>query len=410
MSNGHVGRFAAFRISNFRILVLGTLGSMTAFFMSSLVQSVVAFELTGTNTAVGGALFAQGVGMIGFGPLGGAYADRLPKRRVIAIGQTISACAVGSLAWLYADGSIQLFHLVVSSLVIGSVFAFTGPARQALAVDLVSIELRGNAMALSNVVNTLSRALGPFVAGLLLATGELGAAVAYATVAALYMVSVLLLIGLPRSVVREGVGETHVLSDMVEGLLYAWNHERLRHLLAFFGGVLLIGFPHVMLIPGYLENQLDRPATDIAQVAFFSALGALAVSLTVARYADSPHATRIYSWMAISFGVALMIFAIAPGFITAILAVILVGGTSGGFHALNGAVITKQTETVFMGRVLSLSLMAFAGFGLTALPLGYAADVYGERVVLFGMGMAVFGLSLVMATVVARDALRAIRH
>jgi hypothetical protein len=63
-----------------------------------------------------------------------------------------------------------------------------------------------------------------------------------------------------------------------------------------------------------------------------------------------------------------------------------------------------------MGRVLSLSLMAFAGFGLTALPLGYAADVYGERVVLFGMGMAVFGLSLVMATVVARDALRAIRH
>ena len=70
------GSFDALRIPNFRILFCGTLFSFTAFFMSTVVNSIVAFEITGTNGAVGSAVFGQGLGMFLFGPLGGAYADR----------------------------------------------------------------------------------------------------------------------------------------------------------------------------------------------------------------------------------------------------------------------------------------------------------------------------------------------
>ena len=404
MSASAAGSFDAFRIPDFRILFAGTLGSFTAFFMSTIVQSVVAFELSGTSTAVGSAVFGQGLGMFVFGPIGGAFADRLPRRRVIAVGQTISAISLGSLGFLYADGSIRLFHLIVSSFLLGSAFGFIGPARQALVIDLVPNHLRGNAMALTNVANTVSRVAGPFIAGVILAIGALGASVAYWAMGVLYLTSALMLLGLPRSVVRDGVGDTHVGSDLVEGLRYAWRHTRLRHLLIFFIGVILIGFPHVMLIPGLLEHALDRPAEDLPVMAFFSAIGALGTSLAVARYADSVHATRIYSCMAVGFGFALMTLAGAPGFLAAIFAMIFVGVTSGGFHALNGAVIARETETIFMGRVMSLTLMAFAGFGLTALPLGMAADVFGVRIVLFCMGAAVLALSILMSVVVARDA------
>ena len=54
-------------------------------------------------------------------------------------------------------------------------------------------------------------------------------------------------------------------------------------------------------------------------------------------------------------------------------------------------------------------MMAFAGFSLTALPLGLAADRFGERAVLFGMGLSVLVLALVMGGVVARDSLRTVR-
>jgi hypothetical protein len=66
--------------------------------------------------------------------------------------------------------------------------------------------------------------------------------------------------------------------------------------------------------------------------------------------------------------------------------------------------LARETDTLYMGRVMSLSLLAFAGFGLTALPLGILADILGERSVLFGMGIGVFCLALWMASVVSRTA------
>ena len=53
--------FAAFAIAPFRVLWLGTLTSFLAFFMSTVVNSVVAFQLTGSNRAVGTVIFAQGL-------------------------------------------------------------------------------------------------------------------------------------------------------------------------------------------------------------------------------------------------------------------------------------------------------------------------------------------------------------
>ena len=50
------------------------------------------------------------------------------------------------------------------------------------------------------------------------------------------------------------------MADLAAGLRYAWHHVRLRHLLIFFVGVMLIGFPHVTLVPGLLENELGPGA------------------------------------------------------------------------------------------------------------------------------------------------------
>lgn len=404
MPQSEAGSFVALSIPNYRILFVGTLASFTAFFVSTVVQVVVAFELAGSNTAVGGVVFGQGVGMFLSGPLGGAYADRLPKRRVIAVCQILSGLCFGTVGLLYASGSLEIGHLVLNGFLVGCAFGFIGPARQALVVDLVPPSLLGNAMALTIVANTMSRVSGPLLAAIFLAHPAAGPAAAYAVMSLLYLVSAGLLVLLPSSVVRDDVGETHVIEDLSAGLHYTWSHVRLRHILIFFVSVMWIGFPHVTLIPGLLENQLGHSAEDLTKFAFVSAIGALLASVTVARHADSPDATRIYGWMAIGFGLSLVLLASMPGFFSALACMLLVGATSGGFHALNGAVIARKTDPVYMGRVMSLSLLSFAGFSLTALPLGILADRFGERTVLFGMGVGVFAVSMFMAAVVARDA------
>jgi len=399
MSHKEAGSFGSLAIASYRTLFAGTLGSFTGFFMSTVLQGVVAFDLTGTNTAVGSAVFGQGLGMLLFGPIGGAYADRLPKRRVVAIGQMISASVFGTLGLLYAIEELTLLYLVAGSFTVGTAFGMLGPARQALAIDLVPDTMRGNAMALNNVANTMSRVMGPFFAGLLLAYQWAGPTVAYAVIAALYLTSATLLMLLPRSIVRDDVDDTHVLQDLAVGLRYVWNHRRLRAYLLFFVVVMLIGFPHVTLIPGLLENALGREAREVTDFYLASAIGALIASLQVARYADSKRAPLLYSLMAVGFGGSLSFFSQAPSYVTAVACMLVVGATSGGFHALNGAVIARETEVVYMGRVMSLSMLAFAGFGLTALPLGVLADQIGERNVLFGMGIVVLVVSIWMSVV-----------
>ena len=85
--------FGALAIAPFRTLWIGTFTSFLAFFMSTVVNSVVAFELTGANRAVGTVIFAQGIAMLLFIPFGGALADRWPKRRVVAMGQSVAGAS-----------------------------------------------------------------------------------------------------------------------------------------------------------------------------------------------------------------------------------------------------------------------------------------------------------------------------
>jgi predicted MFS family arabinose efflux permease len=65
---------------------------------------------------------------------------------------------------------------------------------------------------------------------------------------------------------------------------------------------------------------------------------------------------------------------------------------SGGFWTLNGAVVIREADPRYFGRVMSLTISGFAMFGLAALPLGFLADRVGERATLAGMGVAIIAI------------------
>ena len=401
--NGWLGdTFAALSVRHFRVLWLGTLFAFVAFFMSTVVQSVVAFSLTGSNSAVGFVVFAQGVAMFGLGPLGGALADRWPKRRVIATCQLVTTSVFFALAALMASGEIHVVFLALGSFLMGAMFAFLGPTRQAFVVELVPASQRGNAVALSQVANNASRALGPAVAGLMLAWSLSGATGAYLAMGSLYALSVLTMLQLPSSKGRANFADTHVLEDVAAGLRYVRGHRRLRALVLLFMLVVALGFPHVTLLPGLAENQLGQPAESISLLFGLSALAALASSLVVARRADSSSAVRLFVISGFGFGLSLFALALAPGFATAIAAMLLVGATSGAFQTLSGAVVIRETEPIYAGRVMSLTMMAFGGFGLVGLPVGMLGDAIGERGALAVIAGAVCAVVLVLRLALSR--------
>ncbi len=372
------GTFSALRERNFRRFWIGTIASYIAFFMSTIVQSVVAFELAGTNRAVGVVVFAQGLAMALLGPLGGALADRWPKRRIIAFSQISSAIVFSTLASLLLTDTLTLPRLAIGTLLLGAGLSFLAPARQALTAEIVPGHVRGNAIALNQVALTGSQVLGPACAGALLAS-PLGAAGAYGLMAALYALAAAMLAFLPSSPARSNAAETLILADLADGLRYVWTHPRLRVLVLFFVSVVMAGFPYVTLLPGLVENELGRDADAISLLYLVSASGGLGASLLAARLADTRLAQPLFVATAVLFAAALAALSAVPSYAAAPAAMLFVGMGFGGFQSLNGAVIVRACEPAYFGRVFSLTMLAFAGFGLMGLPIGMLADALGER-------------------------------
>ncbi|MCH2173202.1 MFS transporter [Myxococcota bacterium] len=397
------GTFSALKFPEFRALWFGSLLSFVAFFMSTIVQSVVAFEVGGTNSAVGKIVSGQGIAMLLIGPLGGAIADRWPKRRVIVFGQALAA---GVFLWtglLIASGAMTIVWLAISAFSIGVSIAFIGPSRQGMTVELVPATMRGNAMAINNVANTGARVMGPAVAGILLAWESSGPAGSYLIMTLCYLAATVFMAWVPRIEVQPEARSRPVLRDIAEGLSYVFSHKRLRLLVLFFTISIFMGFPHVTVLPGLAENALGGTAVDISELFLASAVGALAASLAVTRFGDSPHADIIYTGMAGLFGVSLLGLAWSPSFFWAQLSMFGVGAGSGGFQALNASVIARETALPYIGRVMSLVMLAFGGFGLMALPYGYLADWAGERNTIVVMGCSVLLVTAVFRFLLVRE-------
>jgi len=385
--------FAALGVPSFRVMWAGTWASYIPFFMSNVVNGVVAFQLAHVNRAVGTVVFAQGVAMAVLAPLGGAGADRWPKRRVLVLTNIAAAAVFGAFALLLALDRLTIAALAMGSFVLGVAISFLGPARQAFAAELVGPDLRGNAVALNQVPLTGSQVLGPAIAGLLLAS-PLGATGAYALMSALYVAAALSLAPLPRSLARTNAAETHVLADLRDGLRYVGSHRRLRLLVLYFVAVIMTGFSYITVLPGLVEHALDRSAEAVPPLFFTSALGGLSVTLATARLADSRRALPLFVAMPFVFAAGLLGLSVAPSYAAGIATMFVVGMGFGGFQTLNAAVIVRATEPAYLGRVFSLSMLAFAGVSLMSLPVGILADTIGERATLAALSGVVLAIAL----------------
>ncbi|HTO53786.1 MAG TPA: MFS transporter [Myxococcota bacterium] len=385
--------FAALGVRNFRVLWSGTWASYVPFFMSNIVNGVVAFQLAHRNRAFGAVIFAQGLAMALLAPLGGAGADRWPKRRVLALSQGGAAAVFASFAILHAFDSLTILGLALGTFVLGVSVSFLGPARQALAAELVEPELRGNAVTLNQIPLTGSQLLGPAVAGAMLRS-PLGAVGAYALMSSLYAIAAITLFWLPKSMVRANAGETHVLHDLGVGLRYVWAHRRLRLLVTFFVIVIMTGFSYITMLPGLVEHAFARSAQlYVPPLSFASAAGGLLVTFVTARIAGGPRVIPMFLTMPFVFAAGLLSLSFAPSYELGVAAMVLVGVGFGGFQTLNAAVIVQNTEPAYFGRVFSLSMLAFAGVSLVGLPVGFLADAIGERTTLLVLSTIVIAVA-----------------
>lgn len=389
--------FKSLEDPGYRILWAGSTLAFLAFMMSSVVQSVVAFDLTGKNGAVGFVALGMGVATILVSPFGGVIADRVSKRRLLLIGQSTIGVNFISVGLLIVTDHITIPALVVSTFVMGAVFAFIAPARQAWIGELLPREALPNGIALQQVAMTGTRIAGPFLAGALIAISVIGTGGTYLFMGALFALVVLTLAQLPGTKNRGGTSKPSVIGDLMLGVRHVTERPRLVLLTLSFMGMIAAGYSYQVILPGFLKNDLGRDQKDIGWMLGVSAIAGLVVTIGVASLAGSKHAWKLMLGSGAVLGVSLVLLAASPSFTLALGAMLLVGGGSSGFQLLNNALVMQESDPAFYGRVMSITMLAWGMNGLAGFPFGLLADAVGERETLLIMGLLVLGVSVATA-------------
>ncbi|WP_419944805.1 MFS transporter [Candidatus Poriferisodalis sp.] len=398
-SPGRVATFAALGVPAFRLLWLSGVFSFMSIQMQFLLRSLLAWDLTESEGALGIVMFSFGAAL-GISTLfGGVAADRLSKRRLMLFGQMVLLLGSVGMGLALAADVIAFWMLLVSSALQGLMFGLIGPARISMTTELVGRERLGNAITLSSLSLSGSRVIAPTGAGLLAGWALFGLAGAYFVSAAIATLSYVLLVPLPETskqddtpdgaarAVRLAIGNP--LAEIRQGVRYVTNRPELRRPIVTSIVVIMFGFSYVAFQPALVEGVFGLGDRQVGFIAGASSIGAVVASIVLASRADSPSADSIMTGLGFAFGVSVMALAWAPSYEIALVVTAVIGAASIGFISLTQATVMRATDEAYQGRVQSLVQLPFAAFAIAAAPLGVLAEWTGVRAMFLTMGIAV---------------------
>src|SRR5947207_7998481 len=163
---GLLRALTSLRQRNFRLYWYGQIISLIGSGMQSIGQAWLVLELTHSPWQLGLVGALQAVPVLLFSLVGGVFADRWPKRRVLLVTQA-AAMIQALLLWaLIATGTTQLWHLYVLAMLLGLTDSLNKPVSRSFVVEMVGREDLPNALALNSSLSTLARIVGSGLGGI----------------------------------------------------------------------------------------------------------------------------------------------------------------------------------------------------------------------------------------------------
>jgi MFS family permease len=386
--------FQSLENPRFRLLWICTLISSLAYMMQWTVMAVVAFDLAGTNTAVGLVQLGIGLSVLILGPFGGVVADRVSKKPMVLCGQLVIAASFFVTGGMILTGTLTLVWLTLLTAVMGLAFAFLGPALQAWVGEAVPRRMLPNAVALGQLANNASRVAGPFAAGIMLASVAIGAGGAYLFMGVLFVLVLFTVSRLPATRPRPDAERRSVSVELMAGFRYVAGDPAIRALMLLFMAVVVLGFMWQIVMPAFLDRHLNRAPTDVGLILTANAVAGLAVVLPLTGIVSTRWAWPAMFGCIALLGIGFFLLAAAPTFEMAMLATLALGPGLSGFMLLNNALIMANTDTGYFGRVMSITMLAWGFQGALSLPFGIFADAFGEREML-----AIIGVLLIVIAI-----------
>jgi MFS family permease len=382
--------FASLQNLDYRKLWWAGTFSFMSVQMQFLLRGVLAWDLTEREGALGLVYLCFGVALLIATPLGGVAADRLPKRRVLIVSQgAILAAAIGMGAVVLTD-TVQFWMLLVAAVTQGVAFGFLGPTRVAFTSEIVGREQLGNAITLSLLSMNGTRVIAPAFAGALAGVAVIGIGGAYIVSAAFSLLSFVLLLRCPSGSAPRSTSTANPFAEIVDGVRYVAARPHLRRLVLSSFVIIMFGFNYVAFIPALVKGEFGLGDGWVGIILSASSIGAVAVAVPLASRADGAGVWKLMVGSGLVFGAGVLALGLSPLFGLGVVVVVFIGAGTTGYQSLSNSIALNMTSDTHQGRVQSLMMLSFAGFGIAAAPLGLLAEAIGLRSAIAMMGAITF--------------------
>lgn len=373
---GRIGTFHALQFRDFRLLWIGTLFASSGQWIQQATLSWLVYELTGSGALLGSIGLMRAVPLLLLTPFAGVAADRLNRRNLMLSSQIAMFVLALALGVGLAINKVGIWHLFAFTFLAGIAQTFNQPVRQTVVFDLVPRHALPNAVAISSAGFNLTRALGPSIAGFLIA--GFGPAGNFFIQSAAYLgvvISVAMIV-FPNKA-RSDLGQS-ILSNLADGFRFV-ARSPLTRLLVIMGIV-----PPMLLIPAFM-SLMPIFAKDIYHSGptglglLLSSIGAGGVvgALFTASLGGMDRRGLLQIFALLGMSVSVLGFAFTTSMYTALPMLVVTGFCEMVYMSTNQTILQLSLPDEMRGRVTSIMMLNMALMPLGGLVAGISADMFG---------------------------------
>ncbi len=382
--------FLSLKHKNYRYYFFGMCISTIGTWMQNTAQPWLAYSLTKSALLLSVVSALQFLPALLFSLFAGVLIDRLPKKRMLIITQSLSLVITFALWLLVHSGGIQYWHLLVTSSLLGLVNTLDMPLRQSFVVEMVGHDDLMNAIALNSLTFNVARMIGPSIAGIIM--GAFGVSSCF-LINSLSFLAVLISLFFIHPVACETVQEKDeqgVFACIGEGLKYIFHNETLFTTMLFMTVVSIFALNYGVTIPVFATQVLGLAETGYGFLMSALGAGALTGALFVAALSKSGPRRFILFFLPALTGLILILIGNTNSFLTTGISLAV-----GGFlfvTYLSTANSNLQIHTVdrYRGRVMSVYSLIVAGSSpIGNLFVGAMDNWFGARMGFIASGIAV---------------------
>ena len=348
----------ALRNPNFRLFWGGNFLSNIGTWMQNVAQGWLVLSLTGSAFWLGVVGFAGAIPFLIFTLFGGVVADRVNKRRLLLVTQSVMmvlAFVLAGLAWLKI---ITVWEVVVLAFLNGMAMAMNAPSYQALVPRLVPREDLTNAIALNSAQFNMSRILGPTLGGYAMALVGVAGNFFLNGVSFLAVLWALTRIRYPEPEQSHYPG---LLRSLKEGFQYVRGSRQMRVLLWLTATASLLGIPFLTFIPYFAKIQLHSDETGLGWLMAASGLGAVLGAVTVAALGKLRHRGMVVTAGGVVFFSAIIAVCYSHSFLLSQCVLLFEGYSAILMISSFNVAIQHLCSDQMRGRVMSIYATSFLG-------------------------------------------------